>query len=71
MMIVIDLKFLATGDDILAECAVQERIWGIGFSMKNGRQFDMSEWQGKNLLEFTLMRVRDVLRILKNRLSGW
>ena len=55
-------KLLATGDDILAECAVQDRIWGIGLSMKDEKRFDMSAWKGQNLLGFTLMRVRDVLK---------
>ena len=27
-------KLLATEQDILAECAVQDKIWGIGLSMK-------------------------------------
>ncbi|MGN0695485.1 MAG: NADAR family protein [Oscillospiraceae bacterium] len=52
---------IATGNDILAECAVQDRIWGIGLSMKDGRRFDMNEWQGQNLLGFSLMCVRDML----------
>ena len=32
-----DLKkrLLNTGNDILAECAVQDKIWGIGLSMKD------------------------------------
>ncbi len=55
-------KLLATGDDLLAECAVQDRIWGIGLSMKDERRFDIKEWQGQNLLGFALMRVRDVLK---------
>ena len=55
-------KLLATGGDILAECAVQDRIWGIGLSMKDEKRFDMSAWKGQNLLGFTLMRVRDALK---------
>jgi len=51
-------RLLATQDDILAECAVQDRIWGIGLSMKDQRRFDMNEWQGQNLLGFSLMHVR-------------
>ncbi|MCM1541925.1 MAG: NADAR family protein [Blautia sp.] len=49
---------LATGQSILAECAVQDRIWGIGLSMKDDRRFDLKEWQGQNLLGFSLMCVR-------------
>lgn len=54
-------KLLATEQDILAECAVQDKIWGIGLSMKDDKRFDMSQWQGQNLLGFSLMKVRDVL----------
>ena len=59
-----DLKneLLATGQDILAECAVQDRIWGIGLSMKDEKRFNMDEWQGQTLLGFGLMRVRAVLQ---------
>lgn len=54
-------KLLATGAGILAECAVQDRIWGIGLSMKDDKRFDMHEWQGQNLLGFSLMCVREEL----------
>ncbi len=50
-------KLLATKSDILAECAVRDRIWGIGLSMKDDRRFRMSEWLGQNLLGFALMMV--------------
>ncbi|MGN0586117.1 MAG: NADAR family protein [Oscillospiraceae bacterium] len=53
---------LATGDNILAECAVQDRIWGIGLSMKDERRFDIRQWTGQNLLGFALMCVRAELR---------
>lgn len=55
-------KLLATQQDILAECAVQDKIWGIGLSMKDDRRFNMDKWQGQNLLGFCLMRVRTILR---------
>lgn len=55
-------RLLDTGEDILAECAVQDKIWGIGLSMKDERRFDMDKWQGRNLLGFALMCVRDELR---------
>lgn len=53
---------LATGESILAECAVQDKIWGIGLSMKDERRFSMGAWKGENLLGFSLMRARDGLR---------
>ncbi len=54
-------KLLATQQDILVECAVQDKIWGIGLSMKDDKRFDMEKWQGQNLLGFSLMYVRSVL----------
>lgn len=54
-------RLLATGNNILAECAVQDRIWGIGLSMKDDKRFDMHEWRGQNLLGFSLMHVREEL----------
>lgn len=54
-------QLLATGQSILAECAVQDRIWGIGLSMKDDKRFNMNEWQGQNLLGFSLMCVRAVI----------
>lgn len=51
-------KLLATQPDILAMCKAEDKILGIGLSMKDDRRFQMSEWQGQNLLGFTLMMVR-------------
>ncbi len=55
-------KLLETGEDILAECAVNDRIWGIGLSMKDGNRFDMKKWNGQNLLGFSLMHIRSILK---------
>lgn len=55
-------KLLATEQDILAECAVQDRIWGIGLSMQDEKRFDMHEWKGQNLLGFSLVLVRSALQ---------
>lgn len=55
-------KLLATENDILAECAVHDKIWGIGLSMRDERRFVVSEWRGQNLLGFSLMHVRTVLQ---------
>lgn len=54
-------KLLSTGNAVLAECAVNDKIWGIGLSMNDDRRFDISKWEGQNLLGFTLMMVRDHL----------
>jgi ribA/ribD-fused uncharacterized protein len=53
---------LDTGDDILAECAVSDKVWGIGLSMKDSNKNDIKAWRGQNLLGFALMLVRDELR---------
>ena len=55
-------RLLETGDSIIAECAVRDTIWGIGFSMKDTKRFDINEWQGTNLLGFALMAVRKELK---------
>ncbi len=55
-----DLKrsLLETGNDMLAECAVKDRIWGIGLSMNDPDRQDISKWKGQNLLGYALMMVR-------------
>lgn len=53
---------LSTGDSILAECAVKDRIWGIGVSMKDADRLDKAKWKGQNLLGYALMLVREKLQ---------
>ena len=50
-----------TGNAILAECAVKDRIWGIGLSLTDSNRFDKEKWKGQNLLGYSLMMVRDRL----------
>lgn len=52
-------KLKSTGNDILAECAVRDRIWGIGLSMKDPDRLELDKWNGQNLLGYALMMVRD------------
>ena len=52
-------KLKATGDAVLAECAVRDCIWGIGLSMTDPKRLEMDKWRGQNLLGFALMIVRD------------
>ena len=47
--------------ELLAECAVHDRIWGIGLSMTDSDRFSPEKWRGQNLLGYTLMQVRDEL----------
>lgn len=51
-----------TGSAVLAECAVKDRIWGIGLSMRDPDKLDRTKWQGQNLLGYALMMVREKLR---------
>lgn len=54
-------KLKATGNEMLAECAVRDRIWGIGLSMKDSDRFEVNKWNGQNLLGYALMMVRERL----------
>ena len=58
-----DLKkqLQATENCVLAECAVKDKIWGIGLSMKDPNRFEIDKWNGKNLLGYALMMVRERL----------
>ena len=51
----------ATGKAVLAECAVKDRIWGIGMGKSNPDAADPAKWRGTNLLGFALTEVRDIL----------
>lgn len=56
-----DLKsaLIGTGKSLLAECAVKDKIWGIGLSMDDPDRSDPSKWKGQNLLGYALMMVRN------------
>ena len=41
-------QLVATGNAILAECAVKDRIWGIGLSMHDPARLDPAQWRGQN-----------------------
>ncbi|MCC2175054.1 NADAR family protein, partial [Oscillospiraceae bacterium CLA-AA-H269] len=42
-------------------CAVNDRIWGIGLSMRDPSRLDRAKWRGQNLLGYALMMVRERL----------
>lgn len=55
---------LNTGSSILAECAVKDKIWGIGLSMSDPNRFNITNWRGSNLLGYSLMLVRYYLKVV-------
>lgn len=55
-------KLKATENAVLAECAVKDRIWGIGLSMKDPNRLNKAKWNGQNLLGYALMMVRERLQ---------
>lgn len=54
-------QLLTTAPHTLAECAMQDKIWGIGMTMHDECRFEPELWEGQNLLGFTLMMVREDL----------
>lgn len=54
-------KLKATGGALLAECAVKDRIWGIGLSIKDPDRLEPAKWKGQNLLGYALMMVSEKL----------
>lgn len=70
-----DLKklLLDTEDSILAECAVNDRIWGIDLSMKDSNRLESEKWRGQNLLGYALMMVRNWINdvwVMQNKRKG-
>lgn len=55
-------ELIATGDSVLAECAVKDKIWGIGLSMNDSKRLEIAQWRGQNLLGYALMMGRDKLK---------
>jgi len=54
-------KLLSTGNSILAECAVNDKVWGIGLSMHDPGRFSPDQWKGQNLLGKALLDIRQAL----------
>lgn len=54
-------KLKATGTALIAECAVKDRIWGIGLSMSDPDRLNKHKWKGQNLLGYALMMTRNTI----------
>ena len=59
-------KLLETGEQMIAECAVKDKIWGIGLSMWDEERFCVNKWKGQNLLGKILMQVRAEILLLRD-----
>lgn len=57
-----DAFLLGTGDNVLAEASLVDRIWGIGLAASDRDAANPSRWPGTNLLGFALMDARAALR---------
>ncbi len=59
-----DLKdfLIETGDKILVEASKTDTIWGIGLMERDPDSKFPSKWRGQNLLGFSLMHVRDIIK---------
>ena len=55
-------RLLDTGDAVLAECAWNDKLWGIGFGMNASERLHPDLWKGSGLLGRVLMIVREQLR---------
>lgn len=56
-------KLLNTGNKVLVEASPYDRIWGIGLSKQDTDViYNPLNWCGRNLLGFTLMRVRETIK---------
>ena len=53
---------LGTGDALLVEASPHDGIWGVRLGIGDPGIDNPNCWRGENLLGFSLMETRDVLR---------
>ena len=46
---------------IIAEASPWDKIWGIGLAAEDPKSWDVTTWEGENLLGKALMKARDFL----------
>ena len=51
-----------TNNSIIVEATRKDKIWGIGLDCGDPNIQDQTKWKGKNILGFTLMKVREKLK---------
>lgn len=59
-------KLFDTSDAYLVECAHTDKIWACGKRLDEPDRLDVSKWTGQNILGFSLMEVRRILRLSCN-----
>jgi ribA/ribD-fused uncharacterized protein len=57
---------LNTNNNIIAEATENDNIWGIGLNINDSKVENPDEWLGKNILGYTLMNVRDTIKLNLN-----
>ena len=55
-------EMLKTGDALLVEGALNDKIWGVGMYPDNPQINDPKKWKGQNKLGIALMAVRDLIK---------
>ena len=53
---------LETKDSILVEATEHDTIWGAGINIRDKDIYDQTKWKGSNILGYTLMKVREVIK---------
>lgn len=56
---------LGTGDKILVEASPYDDIWGIKMAINDRDIMNVNKWRGENLLGFSLMEARDIIRVIE------
>ena len=55
-------NLLSTNESILVEATNLDKIWGCGININDPLVYKISEWKGTNILGYTLMKVRTVIK---------